>query len=299
MFSPNLAAFRYRDVMSERGGPIARLDVFDSTQLGSRCFQANAYLRPEHVAWQSGGHVFSEANGTGSDASPMVARFKAVSEAIERWAHMDIVSSANPDRYGFDVDASSNGMAAFPGLFRRQARQAALMEAVERFNILSWWEGRLAATERDTKWPGIRAAVLCSDAPGITVILFRQSDHGYYSYGHAAADTFEAACEKAASELERHTYVVRSFALVHAGVGALPLNAHPMERRSLFFSQPEGHELFLERLRSRPARSSACPRLVFDGAIPGAWDKYASVWRVVYEPPTQRHLTRTDNYFYW
>lgn len=299
MFAPNLAALRYRNVLSNRGGPIARLDLFDTTLLGRRCFQANAYLRPELVAWRSAGEVFSSANGTGTDASPMVARFKAVSEAIERWAQMAVVSSSEPHRFGFDVDPSSNGMAAFPGLFRRQARQAALMEAAERFNLLSWWEGRLAATERESRWPGVRAAVLCSEAPGVTVILFRQTEHGFFSYGHAAAETFEAACDRAAVELERHTYVVRSYALVHAGVSALPATAHPMDRRCLFFAQPEGHELFLERLRSRPAAIHAKPRVVFDGPVPGPWDDFAGVWRVAYEPPSHRHLARTENYFYW
>ena len=286
----NFAAFRYRRVMSDAGGPIERLAMVDTTVLGVRKFQANAFLRPELVAWKTAGQVFGEAAGTGTADSPMEARFKAISEALERWAHMAVLTSGDPQRFGFNVDPSSNGMAAFPGLWKRQARPAAQLEATERFDVLSWWEGRLGAREADTQWPGIRAVVIESEAPGVTVILYKRSANGHFAYGHAAAADFEAACQRAVVELERHEYVVQRFLLAHAGLvnGELPATAHPIERRSLFFSQPEGHEMFQERLRTPPRRTNRTPRLVFDGAIPGAWTKYADVWRVAYEPPSIR-----------
>jgi hypothetical protein len=296
----SLAALRYRNVLASAGGPIERLEVADTSVLGVRQFQANAHLRPDLIAWRTTGQVFSAASGSGTASSPMIARFKAVSEAIERWAQMAVVTSSRRHQFGFDVDPSSNGMAAFPGLLRRQARPAALWEAVERFNVLSWWEGRLAATEQSTRWPGIQAAVICSEAPGVTVILFRPAD-GHVAYGHAAGPDFETACTRAAVELERHDYVVRSYALAHAGgFGSdMPEETHAIERRSLFFASPEGHELFLERLRSRPHKTEPVPRLVFDGPIPGEWDRYASVWRVVYAPPSERFLSNDGRYFFW
>ena len=297
----NLAAFRYRNILAEHGGPVERLAVVDTTVLGERKFQANAFLRPDLVAWRTAGKVFGEAAGTGTADSPMEARFKAISEAIERWAHMAMLTSPEHDRCGFDVDPSSNGMAAFPGLWRSQARNAAQMEATERFNVLSWWEGRLAGHETETRWPGVRAVVLVSAAPGVTVILYRRSPSGNYAYGHAAADDVESACLRAAIELERHDFVVQRFLLAHAGVtkDELPASAHPIERRSLFFAQSEGHEMFLERLRSVPRREYRDPRLVFDGPVPGPWEKYAGVWRVVYEPPSERFLGPDEQYFFW
>ncbi|HET7538132.1 MAG TPA: hypothetical protein VFJ90_16845, partial [Candidatus Didemnitutus sp.] len=299
--SLSLAALRFRHVMATDGGPIARLELADTTVLGARQFQSNAHLRSDLIAWRTTGQVFSSASGSGTASSPMVARFKAVSEAIERWAQMAVVTSDRRHQFGFDVDPSSNGMAAFPGLFRRQARPAALWEAVERFNVLSWWEGRLPATEQPTRWPGVRAAVICSEAPGVTVILFRTAREGHVAYGHAAGPDFDSACQRAAVELERHDYVVRSYALIHAGAlgDNVPEQAHAIERRSVFFASPEGHELFLERLRSRPHRVQSVPKLVFDGPIPGEWDRYASVWRVVYAPPSERFLSNDGRYFFW
>ena len=296
-----LAAFRYRKIMAEAGGPIVRLAACDTSVLGVRQFQANAFLRPELIAWKMSNGVFSDAAGTGIADSPMVARHKAISEAIERWAHMAVVTSPDRARYGFDADPSSNGMGAFPGLWQRQARPAAFWEAVERFNVLSWWEGRLDATVTETSWAGVRAVIIQSETPGVTVILHRLSTHGHHAYGHAAGPDFATACARAAMELERHDFVVQQYLLVHAGgTGKIvPSTMHVIERRSVFFALAEGHELFLERLRTKRTLPPTLPRLVFDGPVPGAWSQYADVWRVVFEPPSERFLSNDGRYFFW
>ena len=297
----SLAAFRYRNVLASAGGPIERLEIADATVLDERKFLANAYLREGLIADRERRSLFSQANGSGTASSPMVARFIAVSEAIERWAYAQLHAGSEKHQYGFDIDPSSNGMAAFPGLWSRQARPSALLEAAERFNLLNWWEGRLPARETTTRWPGVRAATICSQAPGITVILFRRTAAGFVAYGHAAAMDFEVACRKAALEMERHAQVVAHFALSHAGRirDQLPPHAHPIERRSVFFALEEGHELFLERLRSQPVRPAAELEMVFDGVIPGPWSRYADVWRVVFAPPSRRFLGMEENYFLW
>lgn len=299
MFS--LAAFRYRNVLASAGGPIERLEITDISVLGERSFLANAYLTKELSGTRRDQAVFSQASGSGTHVSPMVARFMAISEAMERWAHHEICSGGERRKYGFDVDPSSNGMAAFPGLWRRQARDNALMEAAERFNLLHWWEGRLAAMESDTPWSGVKAAVICSEVPGITVVLFKRTRDGFVAYGHAAAMDFNSACRKAAGEMQRHEQVVSHFALTHAGKirHQLPDSAHPVERRSLFFALEEGHELFLERLRSHRSKAPLTPSLVYDGLVPGPWARYADVWRVVYAPPSEQFLSMDENYFMW
>ena len=295
----NFAAIRYAKVMASAHGPVDRLEMSDTTVLGERAFLANAFLKEGLAGDRDRPSLYSRANGSGTASSPMVARFMAISEAMERWAHWQTHAGGTRQKYGFDVDPSSNGMAAFPGLLRRQARAGALMEAGERFNLLNWWEGRLSALESDTRWSGVRAATICSEAPGITVILFKPTPDGFFAYGHAAAMDFDSACRKAAVEMQRHEQVVARFALTHAGKirHQLPADAHPIERRSLFFALEEGHELFLERLRSHCTKSAASPRLVFDGSIPGPWSRYADVWRVVYEPPSDRFLGMDENYF--
>jgi hypothetical protein len=131
--------------------------------------------------------------------------------------------------------------------------------------------------------------------------LFKRTAEGLTAYGHAAAMDHATACRKAAIEMERHAIVIARFAGAHAGrvTGQLPDDAHPTERRSLFFATEAGRELFLDRLRSAPRRPVARPKLVFDGVVPGPWSRYADVWRVVYEPPSDRFLGVEENYFLW
>lgn len=294
----SLAAFRYRNVLARAGGPIERVELAETVVLGERRFLANAYLVTALAGNREGSTLYSKANGSGMAASAMVARFMAISEAMERWAHWQLQAAPDRQRYGFDVDPSSNGLAAFPGLWRRQARAGALLEAAERFNLLNWWEGRLPAQESETGWPGVRAAVIRSQAPGLTVILYTRTTEGFFAYGQAAGQDFESACRKAAGEMERHARVVACFARNHAGKirDQLPPSAHPLERRSLFFAQEEGHDRFLDRLRS-PVKATAELKLVYDGLVPGPWSDYADVWRVVYEPPSRRFLSMDEDYF--
>jgi hypothetical protein len=293
----NLASFRYRHILGESGGPVDHLETTAVRLLGRRWFMANAYLKSGLIVGKERVTLYGTASGSGVDASPMVARFKALSEAMERWAHGQLHGRS---RYGFDVDPSTNGLAAFPGLCARQARRFAQAEAAERFNLLHWWEGRLPALEGSTRWPGVRSVTICSEAPGITVILYKPTPAGWMVYGHAAALTYEDACWQAALEMERHEMLIGQFAPAHAGQvrGQLSAEAHPIERRCLFFASPEGHELFLERVRASSAEVRARPRLVYDGPVPGPWSRYADVWRVVYEPPSRRFLSADENYFY-
>lgn len=297
---PNLAGLRYRRAMEEWGGPIRRIELADITIAGERQFLANAYLRPDLLGPVPARQLFSNANATGTDVSPMVARFKAISEALERWAHWTVARSPERARFGFDRDSSSTGMAAFPGLWAREARAAALREAVERFNLLSWWEGYLPALEVDSGQPGVGAAVITSEAPGLAVIVFRRSPEGHFAYGHAAGTDFGATVRQALGELERHDWVLRVHALATIGapceVGAF---TDVLEQRSWFFSTAQGHELFLDRLRSGARRSARAPQVVFDGPIPGPWTRYADVWRTVFAPPSERFLSKDPTYFFW
>lgn len=285
--------------MAACGGPIARIELGELSIVGVRQFQANAYLRPDLCPWAKPRQIFSNATGSGTDRSPMVARFKSISEAIERWAHGAATSSRDAGRYGFDRDSSSTGMAAYPGLLAKEARSAAQAEASERFNLLSWWEGNLQAVEADSPFPNIQAAVLHSEAPGMTVLLHCRTPDGLIAYGHAAGSTFADACQRAAGELERYALVFRHHRLATVGTRSAFEAVDLLEQRSLFFSTEHGYELFLERLRSRPRHSRIRPSLIFDGPIPGPWNRYAHVWRVAYEPPSDRFTTSDPTYFFW
>jgi ribosomal protein S12 methylthiotransferase accessory factor YcaO len=301
----NLAPWRYRHIFAEQGGPITRIEFSEFPVLGHRCFQANAYLAPQLTGKPRPQlNLYSNADGTGTHPSAMVARYMAISEALERWAFHVKVNDFDRDLYGFDRDTSSNGMAAFPGLVDSQCRMNAYWEALERFCVISWWDGRLAAKVRPTEWTDVMAAQIEHPlGQGVMVILFKRCMPGdFFSYGHAAGRDFKAACQKASIELCRNEYVLRSYRATHPSFtnADLPQVNDIFERRLLFFSLPAGHALFQDRLKSAPRAPIASPNVMFDGPIFGPWSRYATVWRVALELPTQWYLEPTkQEFFFW
>lgn len=294
----NVAALRYRCALASDGGPVESINYREFSVLGEQHFAANATLSAQILPIRRSKHIYSKASGSGTDRSPLVARFKAISEAMERWAHWTMHRAPEAARYGFDIDPSSTGMAAFPGLFARQARSAALMEAAERFNLLHWWEGRLDVRPVAAPWPDVEAWVFDSEAPGMTVLLHRRTERGHHSYGHAAAATLDAACRHAAAEMQRHENVLNIYLEKHGALTIRP-DMHAMEQRSLYFATEEGHAVFRARLARRAEGPRARPRLVFDGEVPGPWSRYADVWRVLFAPPSLRFLERKRDYLFW
>src|ERR1044071_7034575 len=155
----SLAGLRYRNVLAEHGGPIQRIETGHFPVRGRRTILANATLVPGLVR-KGPLSLFSDADGTGTHPVAAVARHKAVSEAMERWAFHALVRSDRAEEFGFDVDPSSCGMAAFPGFLRRQARRSAVLEAVERFSLIAWWDGKIDGRLFETDWPGVSAVAI-------------------------------------------------------------------------------------------------------------------------------------------
>ncbi|MBI4623677.1 MAG: hypothetical protein HY736_10745 [Verrucomicrobia bacterium] len=292
----SLASLRYRNIHAEHGGPVERIDFGEFPLRGRRVIQANARLIPG-LTPKRPLSIFSSADGTGTHPVAAIARHKAVSEALERWAFHSVVRSERAAEFGFDVDPSSNGMSAFPGLLRRQPRRTAVLEAVERFSVIAWWEGMAEGRRFETDWPGVSAVAIDGPFGGVTVVAFARTEWGGYAYGHAAEESFGAACERAIVELARHEWVIRSWWLAFvAGERTAPTNI--FERRALFFATEEGHELFRERLGRKASGSAPRAAVICDRDIPGPWDEYATVWRFALCPPTDGYMHGGEQYFF-
>ena len=292
----SLGSLRYCNVLAQHGGPIARIEVGQVSMRGRTVTQANARLKEGLVTHPRNLEFYSNDDGTGTHAVPSVARHMAVSEALERWAFHTTVHSDRAAEFGFDVDPTSNGMSAFPSLFSRSARRKAVLEAVERFSLVAWWEGRAHARSVSTDWPGVSALAIEGPMGGITVIAYARTNWGY-AYGHAAEESFGAACERAMIELSRHESILRSRWLsTVSGQSAKMTNL--MEQRSFFFATEEGHELFQQRAAA-PCRSTLPkPEVVCDAEIDGPWSDYATVWRFGLRPLTLNFLTE-PRFFFW
>jgi hypothetical protein len=188
-------------------------------------------------------------------------------------------------------------MAAFPGLLARQARRSAVLEAVERFCLCAWWDGRAVARPFQTDWPGVSAVAIDGPFGGVTVIAWARTAWGGYAYGHAAEESLGAACEHAVVELARHEWVLRA-AWLRTVAGERPQPTHVFERRCLFFAGDEGHELFRRRLATAPAGGLPRAESICDAEIPGPWSEYATVWRFALRPPSDGYLRGGERYFF-
>lgn len=295
--SLSVASFRYRNVLKEHGGPIESIEIGTTEVGGMSMYQANALLCGNIVPKRKATALFAIADGSGTHTSVSVARHIAVSEALERWAMISVSQTAQRASYGFDLDPTSNGMAAFPGLMAKQARRFAWLEAVERHCLFGWWEGLYRGIFRTTRWDEIHAIQIEGPFAEQAVVLYGPTQDGNrYIYGHAAGADFEEAVLRAIIELKRH-----EAALTHYS-GRDPTRR--LERRALYFSRPEGFAEFWQRVKDdslnlSPGVRPAPPRVVYDGEIPGPWSKYTHVWRVAFRPISSRFLEDGDRYFFW
>jgi hypothetical protein len=292
----SLAPVRYRNVLAAHGGPIDRIESGVLPVRGRHVHLANARLTPGLV--RKGPRVlFSDADGTGTHRLASVARHKAVSEAMERWAFYSLVRSDRAGEFGFDVDPSTTGMSAYPGLLPRQARRSAMLEAVERFSLCAWWEGRIEGRQFQTDWPGVSAVAIDGPFGGMTVIVHARTPWGGYVYGHAADESFGAACDRAVEELARHEWVLRSSWLRRFG-GAQASPSNIFEQRCLHFATDEGHDQFQARLARRATGPRPVGEVICDRAVPGPWSHYATVWRFALRPISDGYLRGGPGYFF-
>ncbi|MBI5690458.1 MAG: hypothetical protein HZC55_10215 [Verrucomicrobia bacterium] len=293
--SLSLAAVRYRNVFTADGGPIERVTTSVCSVLGKPQQQANAFLRPELSIGKPTHALYGHADGTGSADTPATACHMAISEALERWAFLAKYRSSDAAKYGFDVDRSSNGMAAFPGFLRSQAARRARMEALERYAVISWWDGRFDAELRPSPFPGVDLIRICHNAGEGEVVILTQKTRAGVSFGHAAGSTLASAACRAAVELARADFVITA----HRAKGAIVSVANFLERRALFFSSDEGHARFRERLARKADRPAPKWQPVFDGEIPGPWSRWATVWRCAVAMPTRDYLQPSADFFFW
>jgi hypothetical protein len=296
----SLAPFRYRNCLSEAGGPIKRIEQSRIDVMGRQQYHANAFLRDDLVRQRPSPSVYSQADGSGTSLSPQKARYKAVSEALERWAFQECTHTGDCERYGFGVDPTTNGMAAFPGVNAKVTRTHALLEAIERFCLIAWWEGLLngiPVPEGENQVDGVEISHPCHDA--VVAVLHRRSHDGIHCYGHAAGFSFREAFDRAIVELARSESVIRRYRRVFAESAWSSQPPEIFERRCLFFSTDLGYRYFQIARQRQMQGAIPSTRTVFDGEIPGPWSDYAHVWRVAFEPPSWHFLGKSEDYFFW
>lgn len=280
--------------IGEDTSPIKALSHSTVSIAGRSLHQVNATLahqlkqadEPERIVW-------GQVDGTGTHPSRLVASHMAISEAIERWAWLQLSGAREGADYGFGEDATTTGMAAFPGLFARQARRHALREAVERWCLRTWWAGDLPCTRLPSKGDGSRQVQLGNPLSSHKVIVsWTTSSSNLIAYGIGCGRKVESASWRARIEQKRAEQALNYFSKKHENVGISILDKIPgyAERSFLYYAMPVGHAQFLqcidhstvkqEILQVVAGKKTITP--VVDSPIPGPWTNYAHVWRVLY-----------------
>ncbi|MDQ8206085.1 hypothetical protein QEH52_01070 [Coraliomargarita sp. SDUM461003] len=294
----SLAPIRYAQVMRAQGGPIDRLEHTVGQIWGKPRVQAVAYLREELVPIEfSQNRVSEQPDGAGAHETQQVACHMAISEALERWAVYHCRGSEAGDVGGMDLDSSSNGFAAYPGLFKRQARAAAFRESIERHCLISWWEELLGHRSLPDPLAGVTAIKLENPFSRHEVALLWTEVEGRYAYAFGAGSNELNAIQRALVELDRTIQLLR--VLSPEKMADHLCTGDVFERRIVFFASEAGRHRFMKRLASMRKVGAPKMNLLFDAAVNGPWDRYVSVWRTVIEAPSREYLSDSEDYFFW
>ncbi len=280
----NLAPIRYAKVLSSHGGPVEKVATGKIRIGGKEYYQASASLSgrlnlvPDDLA------IFPGSGGSGIDRSAMVARHKAISEALERWAFQQLTRTEHTESYGFAREPSTSGMAAFPGIFSLQTRRRAYLEAEDRFCIGQWWNGRLGAKRINH---GDHGSLQMENpiSSHAVILTWKRYPGDFIAYGTAAAKNVKTAVSKATIEMEVSARVLEKYYSEHPVVSVETASSirNYCERQILYYSLPEGHARFKQRMQQTGSRwQGRPPKPIVDCHIPGPWQQYATVWRVLF-----------------
>jgi hypothetical protein len=295
----NLAPWLYRNILAIDGGPICDIatriiDAADSL-LGVKQYETLAYLNPSISPFASHRQfVYGNVDGTGASENQSISVYKAMSEALERWAFAS-TSSQNKLGLGFIFDPGTVGFAAYPGLSKRVARNNAHLEALERWAICAWWEGKLPGemlSGHSFETIRIRPTSTVS-----VLIVSTEVERSLFAYGFAAGTNEDITRIRAVTEMDR---TKRSILCIGNEVDreSLPL----LERRLCWFATSEGNAEFKLRtnksLNQKPLVGP--PKKLIDTEVVGPWSKYATVWRVLYEPVSTKPRDDSEpEYFFF
>jgi hypothetical protein len=263
------------------------------------CTQAVAYLQEDLVPLSTKPSTSShQPDGAGSHRSAQIACHMAVSEALERWAIFHCRAHPGEISCGLEFDSSSNGFAAFPGLFKRQARKAAFRESIERHCLICWWEGLLAHRPLPDPQPGVRAIQLDNPFSNHAVTVVWALHNGRHSYAFGAGESLNHSMWRSFVELERIQTLLDQLTRLQA---TRPFHrlADLFEQRIDFFASEYGFGCFLERFERRVESSAEPLKILFDRPVSGPWDRYATVWRTVFQAPSKAYLSDAPDFFFW
>ncbi len=277
MFS--LAPWNYRNLI-KKNDFIDSIETYKFTTLSDKVLnevlvKLNQKLVPK---WANNSIIYSSSDGSGTSEYSHIAIYKAISEALERWAFYETIDKF-PKSFSFEVDPSTNGMASYPGFTSTTARNNAILEATERWAVSEFWKGHLPIRRHDSNIKNLQHYEILTKLKNIHVSLLAFEVDGFHCYSFACETTLKESFSHAMIELSRNIRVLKKFKNTNKTFNEL-LDIN--DKRLVFFSEKNGYDLFLQRILSAPRNVNKMPELICDAEIRGEWTKYSRVWRYLY-----------------
>lgn len=280
-----LGYYNYRNILADE--IINSIEtVFFTGNCGTRFYETRTCLKNKGTMSPQY-DFYGKIDGTGTSRIKLVSQLKSISESLERLAFYNY---HHTEQYGFDHEKTTTGMAAMPKIFSEQTPTLAMYEAIERWAIIEWWNGKLSASALKSK-EEISYFEIKVPVPDCKVILAFMKKDDKYSYGFASSNTTKKALQKAEVELERNAFVLNRIKNEEA--------KHVDERRLIYFAGESGFSLFQEVYNRSITMNdrTTIPRCLFNGKIDGQWSKYACVWRTLFEYSSYDFLNPKINFF--
>lgn len=234
----------------------------------------NPILKP---SWLSESEVYSNRDGAGASKLRNVATYKAISEALERWAFYSLADSDELTKYCFDLVPSTTGMASYPAFSTKVARQKAILEATERWALHEFWRGNVPVFKHDTDIKLLEHYELLTTFQNVHISILVYNDGGVFSYSFAAENTLQKSFNHALVELSRNIRVLKK-SKSYNYKDYLDIS----DQRLIFFSSLEGKNTFDEKIKSAPNKITSKAKLICDKEISGPWSQYTKIWRFLY-----------------
>lgn len=282
----NLAPWNYRNLLKEN----EIIEDFQTykfeTLLNVTLNEVLVKLNQKYIpSWANKSIIYSSADGSGTSPFMHIALYKAISEALERWAFYETIEN-KPKGYSFDVDPSTNGMAAYPDFTATNARKKAILEATERWALLEFWRGKLPIKSHKTSIKILKHYEILTPLKDNYVSLLSFEEDGQFFYSFACEATLQKSFAHAMTELSRNIRVLKKFKKMNKTyLDLLDIN----DKRLAFFSEKEGYELFLQKIKNSPLQINSTPEIICDSEIKGQWTNYARVWRFLYRDSFPDH----------
>jgi hypothetical protein len=273
----NLAPWYYRNLLGKENAIIEPLEFYEVTLLNNtHQFEASALLKPTlRPSWLKHSELYRNTDGSGADIYKNIAIYKAISEALERWAFYE---SVDTEKYCFDSNPTTTGMAAFPHYSSFDSRLNAKAEAVERWAIHEFNRFNLPILLHST-FNNLNHYEIITPFKGVVVTLLEYWNGIYYSYGFAGGKNKNHSYLKALTEMDRNVRVlgkVKDFNFTNF--------QDTVDKTLVYFSTKEGNEHFAEMIKKAPKYiKNETPIVLCDTEILGPWTQYTKVWRYLIE----------------